>query len=232
MRRISILGDSISTFAGYNPPGYLVYYDKWQQINNGLVTVMDTWWAQVIRALDGELCVNNSYSGSCVTGVSFPSATSPDRINALATQEHSPDLILIYIGYNDFGRNVMLTDYDSGLADMKFSPAYFDMMRMIHERFPEAKTVCGTLMRTKIMGRANWVFPERERIKEISDRYGGFEDFNDVIRSCARMQGGYLADIGALGSSCETLDGAHPTVNGHRTLADAWIRCLSETDLI
>lgn len=40
---VSILGDSISTYNGYNPNGYAVYYDEEMQIRNGLKSVYDTW---------------------------------------------------------------------------------------------------------------------------------------------------------------------------------------------
>lgn len=36
-----------------------------------------------------------------------------------------------------------------------------------------------------------------------------------------------LADLAASGSRYETLDGTHPTANGHLTLANGWICCLS-----
>ena len=46
--RISILGDSISTFAGYTPKDS-VFYDSYVQWETGVKTVEDTWWMQVIR---------------------------------------------------------------------------------------------------------------------------------------------------------------------------------------
>ena len=51
MKLVSILGDSISTFEGYNPLGYSVFYDQEMQNKNGLKTVYDTWWAKVNQAL-------------------------------------------------------------------------------------------------------------------------------------------------------------------------------------
>ena len=58
MRLVSIVGDSISTFEGFNPPGYAVFYDKEMIERNGLRTVYDTWWAKVNQALHAFLCVN------------------------------------------------------------------------------------------------------------------------------------------------------------------------------
>ena len=41
-RRISILGDSISTFAGYTPEE-AVFYDSYVQWETGVKSVEDTW---------------------------------------------------------------------------------------------------------------------------------------------------------------------------------------------
>lgn len=52
--KISILGDSISTYAGYNPPCYPVYYKDDKAYENDIVSVNDTWWKQVIDAVGGS----------------------------------------------------------------------------------------------------------------------------------------------------------------------------------
>ena len=36
MKSVSIVGDSISTYEGYNPYGFAVYYDRGMQELNGL----------------------------------------------------------------------------------------------------------------------------------------------------------------------------------------------------
>ena len=77
--KISIMGDSISTYEGYNPPHYHVYYTLQMAKANGLQSVKDTWWQQVIDGLGGELCVNNSYSGSVVAGMGVKPACSEQR---------------------------------------------------------------------------------------------------------------------------------------------------------
>ena len=43
MKSVSILGDSISTFEGFNPDGYAVFYTPASQEANGLNGVFDTW---------------------------------------------------------------------------------------------------------------------------------------------------------------------------------------------
>ena len=48
----------------------------------------------------------------------------------------------------------------------------------------------------------------------------------------ARKNGCYLADISLSEERYETLDGSHPTVQGHITFAQAWISCLYNLGLI
>ncbi|MBR1508748.1 MAG: hypothetical protein IJ619_12190 [Eubacterium sp.] len=228
MKLISIVGDSISTYEGFNPDGYAVFYDEYMQKANGLTSVYDTWWAKVNQALHGYLCVNNSYSGSRVTGNRFPAASSETRINSLNTAEHIPNIILVYIGFNDFGNGVPVNNannrFDSN-NPLVFEDAYDYMLRQIRNRYPNATVICGTLMRTVMKGRTDWNFPE-----SFAGTY--LEDYNNTIRAVVYKNNCYLADTSAKNYRYETLDGTHPTVNGHNTIARAWIECLYEVGII
>ena len=223
MRLVSIYGDSISTFEGYNPDGYEVYYDERMQELNQLNSVYDTWWAKVNQALHAFLCVNNSYSGSTVSGKTFPAGECEDRIINLRTAEYTPDYILIYLGFNDFGRGIRIRPsaetHDASQEAPCFEDAYDSMIRSIKSYYPDATVVCGTLMRTKARGKPDWIFPEK---------FAGvaFDEYNNVIRMAARKHECYLADLASSGESYETLDGSHPTAQGHLTIARAWIKCL------
>ena len=237
MRFVSILGDSVSTYDGYNPQGYYVFYDAEMQQKNGLNSVYDTWWAKVNQALHAWLCVNNSYSGSRVTGKTFPSGSSDERILNLRTVEYLPDIIMVYLGFNDFGYDVPVSQKvvekinssaqihrnQEANVDL-FEDGYDRMTKKLRTCYPSAVIICGTLMRTKIKDH-NWDFPDYS--------YGGsFESYNDVIRSMARKNGCYLADISLSEERYETLDGSHPTAQGHITFAQAWISCLYNLGLI
>lgn len=225
MKMVSVIGDSISTYSGYNPEGYAVFYDYNMQQKNGLSSVYDTWWAKVNQALRAYICVNNSYSGSKVTGLTFPAATSAQRTGALHTQQYSPDIILIYIGFNDFGSGVPIQKngffHQRGQDLSCFADAYSALLSRVKVYYPNAKVVCGTLMRTRLAGEDGWQFPEH---------FAGtaFEAYNQAIRAVCKKQNCYLADIAALNMRYETLDGTHPTQNGHTTLYKAWVMCLSE----
>ena len=63
-----IFGDSYSTFAGFIPNGYAVYYPNENQSN--VSSVEQTWWHALSKECDLNIVLNNSWSGStiCHTG--------------------------------------------------------------------------------------------------------------------------------------------------------------------
>lgn len=228
-RFVSVLGDSISTFEGYNPRGYSVFYDVEAQEKNGLKSVYDTWWAKVNQTLNAFLCVNNSFSGSTVSGKSFPAGISEERLRCLKTNVYNPDIILIFLGFNDFGRGVEIsreaTDAFAEKDTSFFEDAYDDMLQKLRRLYPATSIVCGTLMRTILQQRKDWRFPEY---------YAGIglEEYNKTIRRISEENCCYLADVARFDMRYETLDGSHPTAEGHITIARAWIQCLNNLNLI
>ena len=54
-KKISILGDSISTFSGYIPSGNATWYPRGE-----VTAVTDTWWYQLIQQQGSTLGVNES----------------------------------------------------------------------------------------------------------------------------------------------------------------------------
>lgn len=213
--KISVLGDSISTYEGYQPYGYSVYYRDDRLYDNGLKSVNDTWWMQVIGALGGELEVNGSFSGSMVAGYSFPSACSDERCFALEGSD-PPDLILIYMGTNDRGFSVPI-DMESPSDTNNFYGAYRQMLHKLKERYPSAEIFCATLP----MGRLKTEDPT------VYDRFMREDEcYNDAIKKAVAAEECILADIAAFGERYETLDYCHPTREGHRTLAALWLKAL------
>lgn len=71
MKMVSLIGDSISTYSGYNPEGYSVFYDYHLQQKNGLSSIYDTWWAKVNQTFCAYICVTNSDSVETGSLVSF-----------------------------------------------------------------------------------------------------------------------------------------------------------------
>lgn len=223
MKFVSILGDSISTYEDFNPCRYAVYYDHGNSMINGLSSVYDTWWMKVSQSMHTSICVNNSFSGSCVSGKNFPAGESKERILNLRTNKFEPDYILVYIGFNDFAKGVPIRN--DGLirrfrhGSDTFEDAYKNMLNAIKTNYPNTIVMCGTLMRTVMKRDTEWVFPEQ--ISGIS-----YEDYNDAIRTACKKNNCYIVDLSAYDTRYETLDGVHPTAQGHDTIAWEWIRCL------
>ena len=105
--RISILGDSYSTYRGYIPDGNETWYNDCAPFRNDVTKVEETWWWQVVKGLGGQLERNNSYSGStiCYAGYKRGKPTHNDfssfsfitRANRLG----EPDIILVCGATND-----------------------------------------------------------------------------------------------------------------------------------
>ena len=159
--------------------------------------------------LTGELCVNNSCAGSMITGDDIISATSDIRIENLSTKAHTPDIILVAMGFNDYG-------FGRDIAD--FEVKYNLMLNKLSARYPKTEIICGTLAESFVSERSTYLFP-------LTPGNNKLADFNNVIRKVCKAKGIRLADIAGK-KKYETLDGVHPTVAGHNTLANLWIDCL------
>ena len=220
-RKISIMGDSISTFEGYNPPNYKVYYTLPAAKANGLESVDDTWWKKVIDGLGGELCVNNSYSGSTVVGVGKGPACSQQRCEGLHRENNTPDIILVYMGTNDRGlwAQLGLDDPDNTLC---FYGAYRRMLKQIKDNYPQAKIVCATVAVPYVKG--------REEHKTTESFMRDVISYNDIIKLAVKEENCLLADIAETGVRYESLDGCHPTKRGHATLAKLWLEKIPTLD--
>ncbi len=212
----SILGDSISTFEGLSTPKYAEYYDVEKKILSEVTTYQDTWWGQVIQALGGKLLVNDSISGSTVTyhvNYTYDSyGCSEGRANALALSGISPDVIMIYIGTNDWGRGVAVTGISKDEKNLRvFSNAYQKMIDNLKERYKDAEIWCFTLSKSIWSKNEHFVFREN---------YSGYriEDYCKAIEKIAEKNGCVLIDL-LSGEPYDTIDGYHPNKAGMKTIA-------------
>ena len=147
-KKVSILGDSYSTFGGYvSPESNLCWYngtDRAPGRNNDVETVEQTWWYQLIDA-DPDLVLerNNSYSGAtvCCTGYrgeDFSDRAFISRVNNLG----NPDIIIILGGTNDSWAKSPVGDFkysDWTKTDlMSFRPAFAYMLDRLKALYPDA----------------------------------------------------------------------------------------------
>lgn len=215
----SILGDSISTLEGYNPPDCAVFYDRDMRLATDVIGVTDTWWGRVIECLGGRLLVNHSVSGSTVCKhllYELPNyGCSEERAAALERDGIKPDVIMILMGVNDRGYGVRLTPLVEEEQDdlLVFSVAYRRMLRNLRERYPDAELWCLTLPFYACARNPQCAFSE--------ERDGGrTERFCRVIRDCADEFGCRTVDLFASKIPCDTIDGLHPTADGMRAISN------------
>ncbi|MBQ2900175.1 MAG: hypothetical protein IJE28_10565, partial [Oscillospiraceae bacterium] len=167
-KKVSILGDSISTYAGIsNNTDYnstigknAVYYST-----GSLGGFEQTWWQQTIDALGMELCVNNSWSGSTVLHTrSGTVGAYVDRCVQLHNDHtgENPDIIAVFMGTNDYSYyqsklGTADVDYDKLItenSDGTFSyaspvttcEAYAIMLHKMAKRYPDAEIYCLSLL--------------------------------------------------------------------------------------
>lgn len=206
---ISILGDSISTLAGYTPADG-VFYDPNFSSNTGIRFVEDTWWMKVIQGLHGQLLVNNSYAGSTVCRNGYQPASSPWRIAKLRKGDISPDLILIYSGLNDvaFYR-----------PPDEFADYYLEMLLQLKETYPNAAICSATLCRGYLKNPSWPPFINFNACHPLSS-------YNERIREAVQKASCQLADLDSFGLEYSSLDGVHPDASGMDTIAQIWLRSL------
>ena len=118
-KKLSILGDSISTFKGFsNNTNYnstigsnAVYYPT---KNTALYDHTQTYWGRLLADLDMTLCVNNAWSNSKV----LDSTHMPSRAGELDNREDvPPDVIIFYMGINDLHQGSAYGDLYAMLTD-------------------------------------------------------------------------------------------------------------------
>ena len=226
-KTLSILGDSISTFAGYIPDGNAVYYTG---SNCGVESVDDTWWKKLIDALGMTLGVNNSWSGSRVTTTN--GTTSAGCMTRCQSLGSSPDVIIVYMGINDFNNEVALGTYDGSgafpTATTTFREAYAIMLDKIMTAYPTSEIWCATLPPCEKNGAIG--------APEANGNSVPLHDFNEAIRSLARLFGAKILEHAQCGLTYENMsvymgdwsssnsNGLHPNADGHTLIANNDIR--------
>ena len=200
-KTLSILGDSISTYEGvsndkaassataYNPAFY-----------RGIFPLSSTYWHRVMDNLGLTLCVNNSWSGGNLSGVDNPDS-GVNRAKSLSRDDGtSPDIIIVFMGINDLGRNV-----DAEI----FASDYKRTLAIIKEKHPKAQVCCVNL-------------PDRDVFLKRRA-----EIFNTAINTAVKSMGDnfFIADLFSSRLNNDlyymnTLDGLHPDEDGMRIIAE------------
>lgn len=144
--KVSILGDSYSTFYGYvTPASNLCWYGvPGEKKENDVLRVEDTWWHRLAAAQGWEIERNNSYSGSTVCNTGYDKADYSDRSFVTRMDSlGSPDIILIFGGTNDSWAGVPIGRYQYAhwaKANLySFRPAFCHLLDYVTRYYPNAR---------------------------------------------------------------------------------------------
>lgn len=213
----SVVGDSISTYGGLIPDGYAVYYDENVRKTAGIESENDTWWGRIISLLGGKLLKNNSWSGSTVsyhdefTPGSF--ACLDSRMSLLGDGDRKPDVVMIYMGVNDWASGTPVETAPGTEARRSFTGSYGIMLDLIKEHYPDAEIWCISPAVSTQRGNPEFEFPYY---------LGGIHlrEYADAIGRAAREKGCVFVDANRNTTPVDALDGIHPDKNGMKTLVD------------
>lgn len=164
-KKVSILGDSYSTFQGIIPANYSSFYPN---DRNDVVEVEQTWWSLYIKAKGYQLEKNNSWGGTTICGtgyggMDFSRNNFIARVDSLGT----PDIIFVFGGTNDAWANSPVGEYqyaDWTKEDCKnFRPALACLLDKLQKRYPE--TAIYSLLNSELRE------PINESMREICKHY-------------------------------------------------------------
>ena len=193
-KKISILGDSISTYTDISSGvaadttnstvrNNIVWYGySPTQPTFGGTSVDSTWWQTVINTLGADRLVNNSNAGESV----FQAVTGRCMQLHDDTGENSgekPDIIFVYLGTNDnyramgYAPSLKMSDIEKHGDDLSYTPttlaeAYAIMLYRIQKTYPDAEIYCLTNLErsdhdTKLTHAVSQV------IRDVVDLYDG-----------------------------------------------------------
>ena len=200
-KRVSILGDSISTYKNVsnNADANITTFVNPYKYSDPF-PLEKTYWMRVIKTFGMTLCVNNSWSGGNLSGKDNESS-GMNRAHQLADNNgEKPDFIILFMGTNDLGR---------GVDPKIFESDYRATLSIIKENYPNAIVCCINL-------------PDRDIF--LKQRA---EIFNQIIESAVNDAGDnfFIADLyrSRLNNDfyyMNTTDGIHPDEDGMRIIAE------------
>ena len=201
-KKLSILGDSLSTYRGYSNDqtanattiGNPCFYFQRR------FPLEKTYWQLLMARLGLTLCVNNSWSGGNLSGQDNPDS-GVNRAKQLSRDDGTkPDFIIVFMGMNDLGRNVPVPT---------FSVDYMKTLFTIQEQHPDAIVCCVGMPDREPYFKERAILFNQEIEKAVAAAGKNFF-FANLFHSRLNNQDYYN----------NTLDGLHFDEDGMRMLAD------------
>ena len=140
-KKVSVLGDSYSTFVGIIPSNYSSFYPN---DRNDVTKIEQTWWSLYVNAKGYALEKNDSWGGTTICGTGYGGMDS-SRSNFISRVDSlgNPDIIFVFGGTNDAWANSPMGEYqysDWTKDDCKyFRPALACLTDMLQKRYANAE---------------------------------------------------------------------------------------------
>ncbi len=222
-KKVSFLGDSITTFYAENSPVNSYYHGNNQYYypiySTSVKNVDQTWWKIFVDQTETTLVTNEAYSGSMVTGTGESVGTNITRIKHLRNDTlGDPDLIIVYLGTNDFIYSNRET-YQVSLTE--FEDAYRLMVERICENYPMADIFLGTLA---YESNSEHNHKDHNSPQEIDEKRN---EFNQIIRKIAMENYVQIIDLASTITRANYAtylgDSVHPNAEGMKLFAQKTI---------
>lgn len=191
-KKVSVLGDSYSTFVGIIPSNYSSFYPN---DRNDVTKIEQTWWSLYVKAKGYALEKNDSWGGTTICGTGYGGMNSSysnfiSRVDSLG----NPDIIFVFGGTNDAWANSPMGEYqysDWTKDDCKyFRPALACLIDMLQKRYANAE-ICFIL-------NSELREPVNESMREVCKHYNvKLVELHDIEKQ-----------------------NGHPSINGMKSICD------------
>lgn len=223
--RISVLGDSISTYAGWSDLrpitdesctyryGEAYYGPAGGDYHNTDLLVSDTWWHQAAAQMGGSILVSNAANSSGLLHASYPANEDwqqylqdmlayKTRPYHLGIGKAQPDIIALYIGSNDAAK-VSVSDF--GSVDAIDFSALIQKSGKKSYTYAEPKTVAEAYC--ILLHKLRQAYPKAEiycfavvpnaggYLSTVNKRLASVLPFNEMVKGVARHYGAYVVDL-------------------------------------
>lgn len=191
-KKVSVLGDSYSTFVGIIPSNYSSFYPN---DRNDVTKIEQTWWSLYVKAKGYALEKNDSWGGTTICGTGYGGMDS-SRSNFISRVDSlgNPDIIFVFGGTNDAWANSPMGEYqysDWTKDDCKyFRPALACLTDMLQKRYAQAE-ICFIL-------NSELREPVNESMREVCKHYNvKLVELHDIEKQ-----------------------NGHPSINGMKSICD------------
>lgn len=191
-KKVSVLGDSYSTFVGIIPSNYSSFYPN---DRNDVTKIEQTWWSLYVKAKGYALEKNDSWGGTTICGTGYGGMDS-SRSNFISRVDSlgNPDIIFVFGGTNDAWAGSPMGEYqysDWTKDDCKyFRPALACLTDMLQKRYANAE-ICFIL-------NSELREPVNESMREVCKHYNvKLVELHDIEKQ-----------------------NGHPSINGMKSICD------------